>query len=739
MISNEILLVGFLFIARAVGQCSLCSNNNNSVALGSRAESNSSASFRPNTRTPTATQQTCQELDEFLAESIPVTNTSETVAACKELRDQESADFQLSEFCGCPEDDKFDEEEEAPAPPTGTCGFCSLENVYDVNRTIDDGGIWTCGDLAEMAPFVKSSLLCDDFQKSIPLCCSDFVSTCSVCGEGSTLTLPDRVLQWAIVENTTTCDVANQYLAIHHKNEDACNSAQEEMQNTNGVDLASYCGCSGAEPPNTCQFCSADNLWDADLIVYNDTTCGHLAERAPFVTSTEMCEEDFQSFLPLCCLDFEPTCTICQEGSQMAQLDRIIPGTDQTCALADRYVGMIQANEPGPCQTVQTQSEDSSSIHLTSFCGCEGAEPPGICSFCSVEKLIDPAFIVDETDSNLTCGYLAEVAPHITGSELCDDFLYFAPLCCADFQPTCSICSSVANDGASLTKPDTLIPGLENTTCAEMDRYFGLIQDNATACNAMRVESSPDIDIAAFCGCPAEDPPNICDFCSGEDLLDPNKIIGDGNETRSCGFLANVAPYIANETLCSWLEYAKPECCDMSVKEPCTVCNGVEMGLPDRIVEYEKGTTCADLDNRLRQLPEEICKQVTADWDIDLESYCGCEGSFVLDTCHLCENSHVLKNHLKALPDRPSWNCRVGHENARFITNDQVCTSEIRTTANLELCCEPIPPTISPAPTVPRTFHPTKAPTKEGSDARAHSFFVLMSILAMMTVFVLPA
>lgn len=153
------------------------------------------------------------------------------------------------------------------------------------------------------------------------------------------------------------------------------------------------------------------------------------------------------------------------------------------------------------------------------------------------------------------------------------------------------------------------------------------------------------------------------------------------------------------------------------------------MGQPNRIVEYKEGTTCQELDNRLRRLPEDICGQVTGDWEIDLDSYCGCEGSMVIDRCQLCGEGHELKNHLSELPDKPLWNCKVGHENAKFITSDQVCTSEIRTSANIELCCEPIPPTISPMPSSSWTGPPTTHPTTERSGSWALSLVVSIMLI----------
>jgi hypothetical protein len=701
MTTKFLLLTWPLLVVGAAGQCSLCSNNDLS---------------RPDNIIPTS--RTCQELDTFLTASIPTTNTADTIAACDALRAQNNTNINLSGYCGC-----SGEEEE-----TGTCNFCPLENVINADLKLDDDSIWTCGYLAELAPFVTNQILCDEFQKSIPLCCADFVPTCTLCGdEGSTMTRPDKVLP----DTNTTCELADRYFGVIQNDDDVCQAKREADSSL--VDLMSYCGCTGAEPPQTCSLCSQENLLDSAFVVRESDkmTCGNLVEMAPFVTSSELCEE-YQAFVPLCCSNFEPTCTICNNNnnnSTMTKPDRIIPGTDETCELANRYFGIIQ-NDTGSCEAYRT--EVNTNIHHASYCGCSGEEPPATCSFCSVDSLIDPDFVVsDEDDETITCGYLAEAAPHITSAELCEDFQYFIPLCCADFQPTCTICSSVAEDGASLTKPNDVIPGMEET-CGVADRYFGLIQENATACNAKRVESSPDIDIAAYCGCPAEDPPNICNFCSAEDLIDPEIMIGTDDDARTCGYLASVAPYIANETLCSWLEYAEARCCNMKVKEPCSICNGAQMGQPDRIVEYKAGTTCRQLDTKLRRLPEGICDQVTGDWEIDLDSYCGCEGAMVLDRCQLCGEGQDLKNHLSALPDRPIWNCRVGHENAKFIASDQVCTSEIRTAANVQLCCEPIPPTTSPMPTGPWTGPPTVSPTIEGSDSHALSCVASMSMSILM-------
>jgi len=513
------------------------------------------------------------------------------------------------------------------------------------------------------------------------------------------------------------------------------------------LDLPSYCGCPNSPAPRLCTFVCAKGDFDAintDLVVDKledgtKLTCGDILSVVPYIVDFDVCQ-DHQKYQSLCCASFEASCHLCQATGnidsgnnatsstkvtpKMLYPEKTIPSLKRSCGLVDQYFGTVLVNNNDndvtqECNNYRIVETQNAIVDFESYCGCETAVAPSTCEFCTGVDLMNPDLVLKDirgqkrnhhqgaidklngwgVDGNsMTCRSLAELIPSVTNATFCEDLQYFRPICCQDFQPTCTICTSVAFDGATLTKPDAIIPGREDT-CAQVDQYFHFIQRNATACNAQRNGFSTDLDVVAYCGCPGEEPPATCNFCDLEDLIDPDLVVGVGQDARTCGYLAGMAPYITNQTLCGWLEYAEPQCCQPKVESPCSVCqNQGPMGRPNNVVEHQKGTTCAELDQRIQQLPQDICTQVKADWDFDLESFCGCEGSDAADRCELCGPDQVLRNHLTSLPDRPSWTCMIGHQHAPFIADDAICASEINTNANIELCCEPEtePPTGAP-------------------------------------------
>ncbi|CAJ1931093.1 unnamed protein product [Cylindrotheca closterium] len=499
------------------------------------------------------------------------------------------------------------------------------------------------------------------------------------------------------------------------------------------LDLPSYCGCPNSPAPRTCDFSCAygdSNAMNEDLVVDKledgtKLTCGDILSAVPHIVDFNVCQ-DYQQYQSLCCFNFEASCHLCPASSstatpKMEHSEKIIPSLQRTCGLVDQYFGTVlsvDSNDEATeeCNRYRDAERENAIVDLESYCGCENAVAPNTCNFCAVEDMVNPNFVlrdmhsgaIDKLNSwgiagnSMTCRAIAELAPIVTDDDFCQDLQYFQPICCpTDFLPTCTLCLSVAQNGPTLTRPDAIVPGRKKETCAQVDQYyFHLIQGDATACNIQRNGLNKEMDLLAYCGCPGEEPPNQCttNFCESDDLIDEELVIGMGNEARTCGHLAEIAPFITNRTLCDWLEFAKPQCCQAkTLGSPCSVCpNQNQVGRPNSVVEHQTGTTCQKLDQTLQQLPsDDICTQVKRDWDFDLESFCGCEGDGAGSPvsppgkCELCGRGEVLRNNGMALPDKPSWTCEMGQQQAPFVNSKMICETGINTDANRELCCEP--------------------------------------------------
>lgn len=487
------------------------------------------------------------------------------------------------------------------------------------------------------------------------------------------------------------------------------------------LDLPSYCGCPGASAPQVCEFACASgssHVINEDLVVDKlgdgtKLTCGDILSAIPYIVDFDVCQ-DYQKYQSLCCANFEASCHLCQPTNgasvSLKHSEKIIPSLQLTCGLMDQYFGTVldvnNADITQECNDYREDKNENTIVDLESYCGCDLAVAPNNCGFCAVESMTDPNLLlstshhsreaIDKLDdwgiagNSMTCRAVAELAPIVTNDAFCQDLQYFRPLCCPEFEATCTLCAS----GATLTKPDAVLGGRNKETCAKADQqYFHLIQGDAAACNAQRDGFHSDMDVQAYCGCPGQEPPNQCNFCDPSDLIDPELEIGIGSDARTCGYLAEIAPFLTNQTLCDWLEFAKPQCCPPKIGESCSICsNGSTMSQPNNVVEHRKGTTCLQLDQTIQKLPnDDICVQVKADWDFDLESFCGCGGSAPAqkNRCELCPKDQVLRNHSVALPDKPSWTCEMGHEQAPFVDSKVVCEMELQTQANIEVCCGP--------------------------------------------------
>jgi hypothetical protein len=190
-----------------------------------------------------------------------------------------------SSYCGCPESLPL----EGPI-----CTLCPRgEAVPDANRTLSIGGIpfETCGEAEQAAALYLSqaSDTCDLFQSVSSLCgcetLSSVESPCSLCPDGSPVSLPDEDLTFLFVGSSAfsigeadlegvqpTCQVVEAFAKSFEEGSRECLAAQF---------VAGVCGCPPVE--NACDFCPGEDVPLPDKVlerasVYIDftPTCGQI-------------------------------------------------------------------------------------------------------------------------------------------------------------------------------------------------------------------------------------------------------------------------------------------------------------------------------------------------------------------------------------------------------------------------------------------------------------------------------
>jgi hypothetical protein len=194
--------------------------------------------------------------------------------------------WDLPSWCGC---------ENAEA--SGVCEeLCKGDlELIDAELEIpdsDDG--FTCGSVADIAPYVSNEDVCGQILLARTFCCVR--PNFSLCPDGSPITLPDRKLGSS--EEDIGCREINQML-----------STLDEVQTKtflaeNPLDLPSWCGCEGAEAPNLCPVCGdGEQLTNEDSIIIDSDglTCAEGEVFSRHVKSTAFCQQQVKPANALCC------------------------------------------------------------------------------------------------------------------------------------------------------------------------------------------------------------------------------------------------------------------------------------------------------------------------------------------------------------------------------------------------------------------------------------------------------
>jgi hypothetical protein len=250
----------------------------------------------------------------------------------------------------------------------------------------------------------------------------------------------------------------------------------------------------------------------------------------------------------------QQTCSLCPDGSSIEDPAREILGSGTSiCSDNEASINSFFLL-PSECDNL-VQDTFLATFDLPAFC-CSNVDPQeGLCSLCEEgSSLIN----LDNLIGTFTCSEIFTASPFITNATLCEELSESArPFCCSGGASTCQLCPN----GGEIAFPDKAIPFLEEdlavTTCAGLAFVLGGVSE--AECGATLDSIGSDISFAALCGCTDVTPPVICDFCGNGDLIDPDRVVFDGD---TCGEFAEVAPYAATAEGCTELVgVGRAACC----------------------------------------------------------------------------------------------------------------------------------------------------------------------------------
>jgi hypothetical protein len=348
----------------------------------------------------------------------------------------------------------------------------------------------------------------------------------------------------------------------------------------------------------------------------------------------------------------------------------------------------------------------------TALC-CASVDAAPTCSLCLGGAPIDPSAL-PAFGGNLTCGEYTDFASVLVNQTTCGELQSgVAPFCCTGLPGRCSLCPA----GSTLGMPDFDLRPFSNSTCGELDAILGFFGNDET-CD-IRLSFNEILDYQSLCGCSGAEPPNTCSFCGSDDLvMFPDFVIPEADIT--CGDLNSLAPFIANETICSDFSQAAPFCCmpNDNVTATCGVCaNGGVPSFPEKPLVFED-LTCGQGDVFISSLPEDECGVTRDELGIAVGAYCGCEGEVIPDECAFCPEGQEVLTPDRAIP-LVGLTCAEAEQFARFITNVTVCETDVAQAG--AFCCAAsanadADADASAGPTAVGT--PTAAPTASSSYAR---------------------
>jgi hypothetical protein len=366
---------------------------------------------------------------------------------------------------------------------------------------------------------------------------------------------PDQVLPGSSV----TCSQYEEAVLSELSSQDCQNNTRDDLVGGNVIDLFAFCGCPGFSSPNLCSLCDGDavSITRSPPVTKSGETlsCSDIASLAPFVLDSDFCQEAIQVFSGICCNsnDGEASCSICASGSEIGNPGREIFFLDgKTCGAVDGELSLVSMEG---CSKVR--GEIAAVFNLEAWCGCEGAEPTQICAFCTGddEYLIDPDYQFSD-DNSLTCKDAMELAAFISNASFCEEnFGWVARGCCAS-KNRCSICPQ----GVSMAFPERTIMLAEGEVCGRLDFSLGFVPPEE--CDNFKGFFG-QVDLGSWCGCEGAQTPNECSLC-GQDLILVNEHleVPDGADGLTCGDIAELAPYVADDGFCKTQVFAlRGECC----------------------------------------------------------------------------------------------------------------------------------------------------------------------------------
>jgi hypothetical protein len=379
-----------------------------------------------------------------------------------------------------------------------------------------------------------------------------------------------------------TCGGLEQELASSaavRTTEDCVTTASDVEFLASIVDIAALCGCPNAPTPNACTLCGDGSTLLSNKIlpgVENElamTTCGTVAELAPFVTNPESCDTFRINFALGCCDDgSQSACAICPPGSTMGAPSQVLSKINGlTCAELDSSLSFTPSEE---CFAIRASLLDLEDLETACQCQLDissvaeeesGAEGCQLCS--NTTKWMKPGYNIGDFEiprtNGWTCGTLATRARATDDdSTVCqDELIPLARGCCSDYQyQRCSVCP----DGSNVENPGRpLILHGEQTTCGELDFKTGFLSTEGDECQMAQTDFGLTLfNIASWCGCPGVDIPDECSLCESDfEVGNPDWVIL-GTADTTCDYGELFARHVVDKEYCdSEVATIAAQCC----------------------------------------------------------------------------------------------------------------------------------------------------------------------------------
>lgn len=217
-------------------------------------------------------------------------STSE--AECTTVRNSLLANHDFREYCQC----------SGYTDGPDLCTFCDLIDTSNTSHS-EIGGM-TCPQFKDFAESAQSEQICTfmlgEGQKT---CCTQEEETCPLCGDNSTLGLPDRPVP---LLDQSTCAEADEFGKDYLTN---CSTIDAW---TPGFDLRSWCGCENSGKPGGCYLCGPNGaVQNANLefvLEYSGNnvtmTCQDAYDMSRYISDFRLCIELSATLEETCCDEF---------------------------------------------------------------------------------------------------------------------------------------------------------------------------------------------------------------------------------------------------------------------------------------------------------------------------------------------------------------------------------------------------------------------------------------------------